>query len=148
MKLNWGFWITVVIIAFMGFILMMVFKATQEKIELVSETYYAEEMDYDRELKARQNAQAFEANLEFAQEGDLLKLVLPQELLDKSPEVHIHWYLAHDATGDFKETLGKVEDSVVWMKMDKLRKGNKYEATILLEDGVSSYQFERIIYPS
>lgn len=148
MKLNWGFWITVVIIAFMGFILMLVFKATQDKIELVSETYYAEELDYDRELTARRNALAFEDNLKFAQEGELLKLVLPQELLDKNPDVNIHWYLAYDATGDFQETLGKVEDSVIWIKMDKLRKGKKYEATIFLKDSEDTYQFERVIYPS
>ena len=62
--------------------------------------------------------------------------------------VNIRWYLTTDAKGDFQETLGKVEEATHWLKMDKLRKGTKYEATIELITKEGKYHFQRILYPA
>lgn len=148
MKMNWGWGITLVIIAFMGFILYLVFMATKQKVELVSEDYYALEINYDQQRHAMANALQYEEELVIQQKGDLVMLEIPQDLVDKHTNIQVHWYLAHDAKGDFSQDLGKVDESVNWLSTENLRQGNKYKATVVVSEGEKKYQFERIFYPA
>lgn len=49
MKFNWGHGITVVLIAFIGFIAFLVRGTYQERVDLTSADYYAQEVDYEQE---------------------------------------------------------------------------------------------------
>jgi len=58
MKINWGYRITLLYIGFVGLISYLMYRSMHEKVDLVTDQYYAEELKYqDRiESKKRNNA--------------------------------------------------------------------------------------------
>ena len=61
--MNWGYKITLGISLFIGFILFLVFQAFQHSIELVSDDYYAMELNFQETINAKANAAAFKHSL-------------------------------------------------------------------------------------
>lgn len=72
--MNWGYKITFVYIAFVIGMLTLVFKARSEKVELVADDYYAQELAYEQRIDAIDNARALSSSVDMkqAQEGVLL----------------------------------------------------------------------------
>jgi len=74
--MNWGYKITIGIVAFMCFILFMVGKAFNRKIELVSEDYYERELNFQDVIDAKINAKKFDSKLESKITEDFLEIHL------------------------------------------------------------------------
>ena len=56
MKLNWGAGIIIFMVLFMSFILMLVYKCSMQRIDLVSEKYYEQELLYQKQVDNKVNA--------------------------------------------------------------------------------------------
>lgn len=61
--MNWGVRITLVFIAFAGLMAYMVVGSFRENIDLVSDTYYADELVYQQRLEQQQNVLTFHKQL-------------------------------------------------------------------------------------
>jgi hypothetical protein len=79
MKLNFGNYITIAFIAFGAFIVTLVVKTFAFKPELVSETYYEDEINYQERINMLKNVQADGANIKWELKGDSLILQFPNE---------------------------------------------------------------------
>jgi len=80
MKFNWGTGITLALLLFMGFILSFVYKATfNPKYDhtLVSENYYEEDVNYQKEKDAKQRAKELETQVEIQQTDKGILFVFP-----------------------------------------------------------------------
>lgn len=65
MKLNWGFGIFAFYTAFVVFILFLVFRSSQEKVDLVTEDYYQRELEYQDVIKKKDNAAKLDTGLSY-----------------------------------------------------------------------------------
>jgi hypothetical protein len=77
--MNWGYKIMLVYILFAAGILTLVFKARSEKVDLVAQDYYAQEVAYQTRLDAFNNASALTGKTEVTQTNEGVLIQLPKE---------------------------------------------------------------------
>ena len=76
--MNWGKGLTIVIIAFMSFILYMVITLmTKGNADLVSEDYYKKEIEYEKEIRALKNTEASKEKVVIMDKGDFIIFQFP-----------------------------------------------------------------------
>jgi len=77
--MNWGKSIVLAFILFGCFIGYMVMRAFQENFDLVTEDYYAEEINYQQKLDKLSAASRDGQEVQVKQDGDKILLVFPNE---------------------------------------------------------------------
>ena len=77
--MNFGNYITIAFIAFGAFIVTLVVKTFAFKPELVSETYYEDEIKYQERINMLKNVQADGAKIKWELKGDSLLLQFPND---------------------------------------------------------------------
>ncbi len=68
-----------VFVLFAGFIGQFVYRSTQHKVNLVSEDYYAREIDYQRQIDTERRSKALDTEfvMNYVAEANQLKITLP-----------------------------------------------------------------------
>lgn len=110
MKLNWGTSIVLAFIAFISFILYFVVIASSDdraNHDLVTEEYYKEELAYQKEIDAMQNAQPLAESFEYIPEETGLKIKFPETLDCKSIDGKVFLYRPSNKHLDFNLPIGK-----------------------------------------
>lgn len=81
MKFNWGFGITLFIILFVGFMLILVFNATKQNHELVTENYYEKELEFkDILVKKKRALNTFKEQVKIDVKSEELIIIYPIEV--------------------------------------------------------------------
>lgn len=101
MKFNWGHGITLVLVLFGGLMITMVYKSSQQRIDLVTEDYYNTEDAYqERQIRAARAQQlSGQFAVERTKEGVLIHL--PNDLAPEIIEGSITFYNPTDKRLDF-----------------------------------------------
>lgn len=76
--MNWGKGIIVVMVAFVGFIVVLATILMSKNVDLVAEDYYQKEISYEDEITAKKNANALEDQIKLAQDDDFLIVSVPE----------------------------------------------------------------------
>lgn len=100
MKFNWGTGITIVIIAFMGFILFMVFKASNTKSDLYAKDYYNQEINYQTKIDALYNAEKLKGKIIITQEKEQIIIAYPSDFKEKKLIGNIYFFKPDNAVFD------------------------------------------------
>ncbi len=82
MKFNWGHGITVFFIVFVAFILIMIFKSTQNNIHLVSENYYSDELVYQERMDEIKNVNLLQNKPVVELSNNMVLVSFPQEITE------------------------------------------------------------------
>ena len=90
MKLNWGFGIFVLYTGFVLFILFMVFRSSQEKVDLVTEDYYQKELEYQEIINFKANAENLEKGLTYKIEKNEIDFIFPEQQNSISGNIQIY----------------------------------------------------------
>ncbi len=98
--MNWGKAITIAIIAFMAFILGLVYKASQTNTDLESEDYYVKELSYQSQINARKNTGGLEGRLKVQTQGDSVVLEFPSDCKGQFVIGTIHFFRPDNAALD------------------------------------------------
>ena len=147
MKINWGTGITIALVAFMLFILSFVYKAfTNEKYDhhLVTEEYYKDELNYQKEINAEDNAKKLSRNVAINHINKGIEIVFPDEFKNKKIDGTIHFLRAANDKLDFTIPV-QLKDNKQQISDDKLVKGI-YIVTIKWKDNDKEYQFKDNFY--
>lgn len=83
MKINWGTGIVLAFIGFISFIMFFVIKMNSDRRanhDLVTEDYYRQELAYQKEIDAQNNATNDIVNLELKKQANGLQIVFPKNL--------------------------------------------------------------------
>ena len=86
MKLNWGTGIVLAFIAFISFIMYFVIRLSLDhnaNHELVSNTYYKEELAYQEKIDAEKNSVKFDAKLKVKKSDNGLRIEFPENFEPK-----------------------------------------------------------------
>jgi hypothetical protein len=90
MKLNWGFGIFILYGAFVVFILFLVFRSSQEKVDLVTEDYYQQELEYQEVIAQKNNAAMLDSGLTYSIDKMKVILTFPPQQKDINGKVKLY----------------------------------------------------------
>ncbi|KAB2813608.1 FixH family protein [Phaeocystidibacter luteus] len=76
-KFNWGHGITLFLLGFIAFIATLVYGTFQQRVDLTSEDYYAQEVSYDEEKRAIENGMSA-GEVDLIKSAQSLEIVLPE----------------------------------------------------------------------
>ena len=108
MKINWGTGIVIAIVAFIGFILVLVtLMLSDDKLdhELVIEDYYKKELVYQEEIDAEKNAQSLSENIKVSKRREGILIVFPKNFDYSKIEGRVNFYRPSNKKLDFEIPL-------------------------------------------
>lgn len=98
-KFNWGWGIAIFYSAFAMLILMMVYKSTQNKVELVTPDYYAQELKFQERINQIENAKKLQQPLKWEVSGKQITLSFP-EMASANAKAKILFYKPNNSAKD------------------------------------------------
>jgi hypothetical protein len=90
MKINWGVRVFALYIGFVLLILFMVFRSFQESVDLVTEDYYAQELDFQRVINKKAHANNLTVGLEYELKGKELSFYFPPDQKNITGSIKIY----------------------------------------------------------
>ncbi len=104
---NWGHGIILGLGSFIAFILFMIFifPDGQQNAEMVSDDYYAEELNYQEVIDAKKNADLLKDSLQYQQLSSGIKINFPESITPETGSVHFDLYRTNDSNLDVKKDL-------------------------------------------
>ena len=90
MKFNWGVGIFSFYGLFVLFILALVFRSTQENVDLVTEDYYQQEIEYEKVMRKKANANALEEGISYTLNRMNITVQFPHEQQDLSGSILVY----------------------------------------------------------
>lgn len=111
MKITWGHKIAGVYLLFVAGILFLVFKANNERYDMVTKDYYGEELKYQQVIDQSANANALSAPVAVENANGALSIRFPDEMKDKKIDIDFYLYYPADDTRDFRKSFTIYEQS-------------------------------------
>ena len=147
MKINWGTGIAIALIAFMLFILSFVYKAfTDKKYDhhFVTEDYYNEEINYQKEIDAQKNLEYLNSKLIIQKKNEGIEIIFPDYFKDKKIKGTIDFQRSANEKLDFNIPINLTENKQ-FIGDDKLVKGI-YIVKIYWKSNGKTYQYKDNFY--
>lgn len=143
-KFNWGWGISMVYIWFVVGMLSLVYMASQESIEFVTQDYYGKELNYQDHIDRINRTNQLSEKLQWQVNSKQIKFKFPATASGKDIKADILFYRPSDSKKDF--TLTVIPDSLgeAVIVSDKLQQG-VYRMQIDWQAGTESYYNESII---
>ncbi len=132
--MNWGRGITIAMIAFMTFILYMVFTLMSRNTDLECEDYYQKELNFEKEISALKNTNKLKEKVKVTLNDTYVIVQFPN--LEELDSIKVELYRPNNEKDD--QVFSVQESKVVMIPKSKLKKG-VYEMNI-------QYQVKRELY--
>ena len=100
MRINWGTKIAIFYLSFVAGMMYLVVRSSQQSIDLVSEDYYADELQYQQRIDQTKRTAALSAPPEIVLEHDVITVKLPAEFNGKTVNGKILLYCPSSASDD------------------------------------------------
>jgi hypothetical protein len=143
MKLNWGHKILVVYLIFVGGILFLAIKSSQQKFDLVQQDYYGAELKYQEVINATRHASELGADLGVLVRGSYLHITLPPTFQKSETQGQAHLYCIADEKGDMTKQIKSNNGELVLELLTRM-KGN-YTLKLTIQNKGVDYYFEKKI---
>lgn len=109
MKISWGHKITGVYLLFVAGMLTLVYRATQEDYDLVTEDYYGAELKYQTIIDQKTRAAQLSAPPQIGVSNVKLQVQLPAEFRGKATEGELYLYCPADDRNDLRRNFNLSE---------------------------------------
>lgn len=100
MKISWGYKIFIAYMAFVIGILFLVYKANNEKFDLVTEDYYGAELKYQDVINEKDNVAQLSSIPVITHSVDQVNVQLPAEFMNTDVKGEVFLYRPSDASKD------------------------------------------------
>ncbi|RYY86436.1 MAG: hypothetical protein EOO15_14455 [Chitinophagaceae bacterium] len=144
MKISWGYKIATVYILFVAGILTLVFKASAQHFDLVTENYYAEELQFQNVIDQQKNVSALSEVPRYHATPGTLQVLLPSEFEGAAWKGDLYLYRPSDARLDIRKEADGSGRAYVWV-LPKTLKGT-YKLKFAWEFKGKKYYDEKILY--
>jgi hypothetical protein len=145
MKISWGHKILFVYLGFVAGILFLVYKANQERFDLVTPNYYDAELKFQNVIDDKQRVAELSAPPKISHSVNKISIQLPGEFLNKDVKGELYLYRPSDASKDVKRSFN-TNKSFVEIPLDKDLAGS-YEIKLSWQaDGKTFYNEQRIFF--
>ena len=146
MRIGWGQKITFVYVLFVCGILFLVFQSSRQRVDLVTEQYYEEEIEYQKRIDESKRADALSERVKVTQAGNGLSVRLPAEFEGRNVTVKAHLYCPADERNDIRMETATLDRNfrLAW---PQARKGLHILKLNWSSDGISYYTEENVLIP-
>ena len=147
MKINWGTGLVIGMVAFISFIMYFVvtmMSSTDYDHDLVVEDYYKEELHYQQDIDAEENALAMEENLTLEREGSKLILTFPENMNLNIIEGNVNFYRPSNKKLDFNIPFSKIIGQQLEVPEAQLVKG-RWNVKVTWEKNEKEFMFKKEI---
>lgn len=145
MKISWGHKILITYLAFVFGILFLVYKANQEKFDLVTDNYYDAELKYQDVINQKQRVAELSALPVISHSTNSVTIQMPQEFLNKNLNGELYLYRPSDAAKDIRKKFS-TQNASVRISLDKDLSGS-YEVKLSWQaEGKTFYNEQRIFF--
>ncbi len=103
--MNWGKKIIVIYVLFVAGIMLMVFKASRQNTDLVTNDYYEQELKYQQRIDETMAANSLSQAVKCEVSGNILNILLPEEMNQQQVDASIWLYYPADKTKDIHQKL-------------------------------------------
>jgi len=136
--MNWGYKICIVYVVFVAGITFMVFKSSDQKMDLVTTNYYEKELKYQDKIDETGRVSALSANLKYEIQKDQIIVYFPKDFSGKNLTGKIELYCPSDEDKDLSQDFS-VKDSAAILKITKINKGQNELHISWQADGLKYY---------
>lgn len=138
--MNWGRGLALTLVAFAFLMGFMVYKAFQQRFDLVSDNYYEQEIAFQEIIDKKENYNQLEAKGSLRIKNEQLVLELPNDLEGLKKGLRVHMYFLTDARKDFELEVSTIDNEII-VPETKLAKG-KWIAKVLIDCQGKGYYLE------
>ena len=103
--MNWGYKILFVYLFFIAGIIFLVYKSSSQKVDLVTENYYQQELKYEQKIDEAERAQSLSSPLRYEVNKNEIVIFFPDEMKDKKITAQTLLYHPADERKDSVYTL-------------------------------------------
>lgn len=144
MKINWGYKIAGFYLVFVSGIMWLVFQSSQQKVDLVTQDYYAQELKYQERIDRTRRAAELSAPIQVLQQGRRVSLQFPAEFSGKKISGDLTLYCPADKDRDVTIPL-VTENNAVQFTIPEKNKG-LHELQVSWESGGNTYYFSKTLF--
>lgn len=144
--MNWSWKIVVVYSLFVLMTLTMVFYFTGQKVDLVADDYYKQEIEYQNQIDKISNAKSLKEaiGVEYVAGSRIVKFSFPKEHADNGLNGDIHFYRPSNADEDKKFNVKTESTGVQKIAVGSLSRG-LWKVKISWTSGGKEFYDEKII---
>ena len=104
-KFTWAHGVVVALGLFMAFILYLIFifPIGKQNSELVTESYYEDELVYQQVIDSKNNAETLQHKPAYTQTPEGIRITFPSEFTAQNTKANFHLYRTNDALLDVKK---------------------------------------------
>jgi hypothetical protein len=113
----------------------------KQNSDLVSETYYQDELAYQEVINAKKNADLLTAKPKYLQAKNGITITFPQDIISKTAKIEYYLYRTDDKNKDKTKTVGLSSDNSILIPNTLLEKGN-YTLKIKWEQNQKKFQVD------
>lgn len=144
MQMNWGFKISILYGGFILLIVTLVTLSMKQKVDLVSEDYYQQELDFQQKINQRERTEKLTTQLTWNVTNKQLELQFPAEFKGHVKQGKIFFFRPSDAVLDQHILLQKDTATVQHFVLNQLKKG-VYKMQVSWEVNSTEYYNEGFI---
>lgn len=144
MKLNWGWGIAIFVMIFVTFILSLVYRCSQNEVDLVSDKYYENEIKFQQHINREKNNQDLVGNIELLNTDSLITIQYPA-MNGKSVTGEIEFFKPDNAKKDVRMKISTDADLKQYVSTEALPKGWWNVKINWSADGTPYYFEKRIL---
>ena len=146
MKFNWGHKVFLLYLLFMIMIGILVYKSTNQKLDLVSEDYYDKAVKYQNQINNIQNTEALadKPASSFNKNENVVEIKFPNNFINAQIKGTLFFFKPDNANLDFSVNIELNENNIQKIPANKLSRGNWKIKTNWKANKTSYYQEETI----
>lgn len=139
--MNWGKAIILSFVLFATFILTIIYKMMNQRVDLVKEDYYVEELNYQKQIDRISNAKNVQSAtvLKYSAETNEIVITLPESV----KKGDVMFFRPSDKSLDFKKSFK--ETHTLSIPTSTMAKG-RWKVQVFWSDGQSEYYKEEEIF--
>ena len=105
LKFNWGTGVFIFIAIFLLVNAFVIYKSLQERYDLVSEEYYPQGLEYQKQIDRFANANALSGKIAITQDQHNLLITYPVDMKGKNVKGQVVFFRPSDQNADFQDSL-------------------------------------------
>ncbi len=139
--MSWGYKILIVYTVFVFGILVMVFKSSNQKTDLVTTDYYEKELKYQDKIDAMNSVSQLSDTVKYEVADGKLRIIFPKDFSGKRITGNAILYCPSDENKDITQKFS-IEDTPVFMTVPR-GNASEYNLQLSWEADGTSYYFEK-----
>ncbi|MGZ3862162.1 MAG: FixH family protein [Bacteroidia bacterium] len=143
--MSWGVKITALYLGFVGLIITLVVISMNQKVDLVSKDYYAQEINFQQKIEATKNANAAEGHIVIKTNNEYVVFEYDPAVLGKNFKGEINFFRPSDADKDLKVQMNPDIDGMQTVPIGKMSHGMYKVQMSWVSDG-KNYFHEDVVF--